>query len=75
MNLRYRVTLTQDERNALAALLNGGKQPARKLKRAQILLAADAGVSDEDIALSVGSVARRSTAPSGASLRATLSGR
>jgi transposase len=54
MNVRYRVTLTQDERNALAALLNGGKQPARKLKRAQILLAADAGVSDEDIALSVG---------------------
>ena len=54
MNVRYRVTLTQDERNALAALLNGGKQPARKLKRAQILLAADAGVRDEDIALSVG---------------------
>ena len=54
MNVRYRVTLTQDERNALAALLSGGKQPARKLKRAQILLAADAGVSDEDIALSVG---------------------
>src|SRR5215471_16452677 len=54
MNVRYRVTLTQDERNALAALLSGGQQPARKLKRAQILLAADAGVSDEDIALSVG---------------------
>jgi transposase len=54
MNVRYRVTLTQDERNALAALLSGGKQPARKLKRAQILLAADAGISDEDIALSVG---------------------
>jgi transposase len=37
-------------------LLNGGKHPARKLKRAQILLAADAGVSDEVIAnsLSVG---------------------
>jgi len=54
MNVRYRVTLTQDERDALAALLSGGKQPARKLKRAQVLLAADAGVSDEDIALSVG---------------------
>src|ERR1041385_8192254 len=54
MNVRYRVTLTQDERNALAALLSGGKQPARKLKRSQILLAADAGVSDLDIALSVG---------------------
>src|SRR5262245_276074 len=54
MNVRYRVTLTQYECNELAALLSGGKQPARKLKRAQILLAADAGVSDEDIALSIG---------------------
>jgi transposase len=54
MNVRYRVTLTQDERNELAALSRGGKQGARTLKRAQILLAADAGVSDEDIAVSVG---------------------
>src|SRR4030088_2834921 len=54
MNVRYRVTLTQYERNALLALLSGGKQAARKLKRAQILLAADAGVGDEDIATSVG---------------------
>jgi len=54
MNVRYRVTLTQDERSELAALLNGGKQPARKLKRAQILLAADAGVGDEEIAVSIG---------------------
>src|SRR4051812_22394998 len=54
MNVRYRVTLTQYERNELRALLSGGKSPARKLKRAQILPAADAGVSDEDIALSVG---------------------
>src|ERR1700704_1628702 len=54
MNVRYRITLTQYQRNELGALLSGGKSPARKLKRAQILLAADAGVSDEDIALSVG---------------------
>jgi transposase len=54
MNVRYRVDLTQYERNELGALLSGGKQPARKLKRAQILLAADAGVGDEDIATSVG---------------------
>ena len=53
MNVRYRVTLTQYERDELGVLLSGGKNPARKLKRAQILLAADAGVSDEDIALSV----------------------
>lgn len=50
MNVRYRVELTQYERNALLALLSGGKHPARKLKRAQILLASDAGVGDEDIA-------------------------
>ena len=54
MNVRYRVELTQYERNALLALLSGGKHPARKLKRAQILLASDAGVGDEDIATSVG---------------------
>ena len=54
MNVRYRVELTQYERDELGALLSGGKHPARKLKRAQILLAADAGVSDEDIATSVG---------------------
>ena len=35
-------------------LMSSGKQTARKLKRAQILLAANAGVSDEDIAASVG---------------------
>src|SRR5580765_1137980 len=36
------------------AKLSGGKDAARKLKRAQILLAADAGASDDDIARSVG---------------------
>src|SRR5712671_206609 len=54
MNVRYRVELGQAERAELAALLSGGKHSARKLKRAQILLAADTGVSDEDIAASVG---------------------
>lgn len=56
MNIRYRVDLSDTERTELAALLNGGKHAARKIKRAQILLAADAGVSDEVIAssLSVG---------------------
>src|ERR1700730_16801878 len=37
----------------LTALLSGGKHAARKIKRAQILLAADAGVGDEAIASSV----------------------
>jgi transposase len=54
MNIRYRVTLTPCERDQLGALLSGGKHPARRLKRAQILLAADAGVSDEDIAANIG---------------------
>ena len=54
MNVRYRVELNQTERAELTALVSGGKQAARTLKRAQILLAADAGVSDDDIAISVG---------------------
>jgi hypothetical protein len=56
MNIRYRVDLSDIERIHLTALLNGGKHAARTIKRAQILLAADAGVSDEVIAnsLSVG---------------------
>ena len=54
MNVRYRVKLSQAERGELTALLSGGKHAARKLKRAQILLAADAGASDEEIARSIG---------------------
>jgi transposase len=54
MNVRYRVDLSQIERTELRALLNGGKHASRKLKRAQILLAADAGAGDEEIARSVG---------------------
>ena len=54
MNIRYRVELSQTERNELKGLLSGGRHAARKLKRAQILLAADAGASDEEIARSVG---------------------
>jgi transposase len=47
------VDLNDAERAQLTALLGGGKHAVRKLKRAQILLAADAGVADEDIANSV----------------------
>jgi transposase len=54
MNVRYRVDLSQAERDELKSLLNGGKHAVRKVKRAQILLAADAGASDEEIATSVG---------------------
>jgi transposase len=54
MNVRYRVELDQCERDQLTALLSGGKRGARKLKRAQILLAVDRGASDEEIARSIG---------------------
>jgi transposase len=50
MNIRYRVELSQSERDDLAVLLSGGCHAVRKLKRAQILLAADAGAKDEVIA-------------------------
>ncbi len=53
MNIRYRVDLSQDERAHLLALVSGGKHAARRIKRAQILLAADAGAPDETIAAGV----------------------
>ncbi len=53
MNVRYRVELSPTERAELTAIVSGGKHAARKLKRAQILLAAHAGASDDDIATSV----------------------
>src|SRR5712672_2404408 len=56
MNVRYRVELSQAERAELEMLLSGGKHAARKLKRAQILLAADAGACDEEIASTIGVV-------------------
>ena len=54
MNIRYRVDLSEAERSHLETMLKGGTHAARKLKRAQILLAADAGVLDETIATSLG---------------------
>lgn len=56
MNVRYLVELTDEERHELQTLLRGGQRHVRIAKRAQILLAADAGSSDAEIAdnLSVG---------------------
>lgn len=54
MNIRYRVELSADERDELSGLLSAGKCAARKLKRAQILLAADAGASDVEIERTIG---------------------
>jgi transposase len=53
MNIRYRVTLTAAERCQLEALVSAGRGAVRKIKRAQILLAADAGSTDEAIATHV----------------------
>ncbi len=54
MNIRYRVILDEAERAQLREMLSGGKHAARKIKRAQILLAAEVGVGDEDIACAIG---------------------
>src|SRR3979409_1897991 len=53
MNVLYHVELSQAERGELTTMLSKGKRAARKLKRAQILLAADAGSGDEEIARAV----------------------
>lgn len=54
MNIRYRVDLTAEERDELGRLLSAGQCAARRLKRAQILLAADGGASDEAIERTIG---------------------
>src|SRR4029078_1693261 len=53
MNVRYRVELSQAERHELTTMLGGGKHAARKVKRAQILLATDAGSCDAEIGRTV----------------------
>ena len=70
MNIRYHVELSEAERCELTGLVGSGKHYARKIKRAQILLAADSGLSDEDIAALLWlSAARPFTGPSAASLK------
>ncbi|AUW47170.1 hypothetical protein CUJ84_pRLN3000028 (plasmid) [Rhizobium leguminosarum] len=50
MNIKFHIELSQSERDQLAALLSGGCHRSRKIKRAQILVAANEGFSDEVIA-------------------------
>ena len=50
MNKRYIVDLAADERAGLRTLLNRGVAPARRLTRARILLLADEGGPDPEIA-------------------------
>jgi transposase len=47
---KYIVDLTAEERTVLEQLLQKGKSRARKLTRARILLQADEGLTDEEIA-------------------------
>src|SRR5690348_5617512 len=50
---RYIVTLTEDERARLDGLVRKGTLGARKLRRAQVLLAADRGLTDAAIAAAI----------------------
>lgn len=54
MSEHWIVELLDDERKELCELTSGGSAQVQKIKRAQILLAANKGVSDENIAASVG---------------------
>ena len=59
MEKRYRVTLTDEERSELGAMVSSGKSNARKLVRARILLLADqaeggSGKSDPEIVDALG---------------------
>ena len=47
---RYRVNLTQDEREQLLGIARRGKSSARKVKRSLILCKADEGLTDQQIA-------------------------
>jgi transposase len=51
---KYLVDLTAEERTTLEQLLQKGKSRARKLTRARILLQADAGLTDEEVASALG---------------------
>lgn len=46
---KYVISLRQDEKNRLVEVIKKGKEAARKIARAHILLLADKGLGDEDI--------------------------
>ena len=50
MKKQYHVNLTKEERDHLVTLLMGGTQKVREVKRAQVLLKADDGWTDIQIA-------------------------
>jgi transposase len=53
MAKKYIVVLTDEERKQLESLVSKGRQSARKIKRAHILLLADDGRQDADISKSL----------------------
>lgn len=57
MNVRYRVMLNEEERAQLQELLARGRSQVREVKRAQILLAAAEGATEQEIANAVRSSA------------------
>ena len=50
MTKKYRVTLTEEEREIIRGILNKGKHNAQKRKRAQAILLADDTKTDAEIA-------------------------
>jgi transposase len=50
MKKQYKVELTDEERNQLRQMTKKGSEKGRKIKRAQILLQADKGKTDQQIA-------------------------
>lgn len=52
-NIKYVVNLTEEERASLQQLLRAGRPRARRTARARILLKADEGLSDADVAAAV----------------------
>lgn len=59
---KHAVELTDEQRAALERVVGSGRESARKIARARVLLRADAGESDEEVAdaagVSVGTVER-----------------
>lgn len=53
MKIKYIFNLTAEERGDLEQITNKGQAPARKIKRAQILLHADEGKTDKAVALAL----------------------
>jgi transposase len=54
MRTKYVVELTDEQRQGLERVVNRGRESARKITRARILLKADEGEPDEEIAQALG---------------------